>query len=132
MNCARTFLLPVLILLLASCSTPHFPIEKTKALKTDSLALMDKASEDRSTHATAISELQTRLDEARTYEAGIKGNADATALWDRLIDPTGGLLGGFLSQWQTRQRVSSAFIPEKKTQVSKAFDQILDATGKAN
>ena len=132
MNCARTFFLPVLILLLASCSTPHFPVEKTQALKTDSLALMDKASEDHATHAPAVSDLRSRLDEARTYEAGLKGNADGIALWDRLIDPAGGLLGGFLSQWQARQRVSSAFIPEKKTQVSKAFDQILDATGKAN
>ncbi len=132
MNCARTFFLPVLILLLASCSTPHFPIEKTRTLKTDSLALMDKASEDRSTHASAISELQNRLDEARTYEAGLKGNADAIALWDQMINPAGGLLGGFLSQWQARQRVSSAFIPEKKTQVGKAFDEILDATGPAN
>ena len=132
MNCARTFLLPVLVLLLASCSTPHFPITKTQALKTDSLALMDKASEDHATHAPAVSELRNRLDEARTYEAGIKGNTDAIALWDRMLDPAGGLLGGFLSQWQARQRVSSAFIPEKKTQVSKAFDQILDATKPAN
>jgi hypothetical protein len=93
---------------------------------------MDKASEDHATHAPAVSDLRSRLDEARTYEAGLKGNADGIALWDRLIDPAGGLLGGFLSQWQARQRVSSAFIPEKKTQVSKAFDQILDATGKAN
>jgi hypothetical protein len=93
---------------------------------------MDKASEDHATHAPAIFELRTRLDEAKTYEASLKSNEEAIALWDRMIDPAGGLLGGFLSQWQARQRVSSAFIPEKKTQVSKAFDQILDATGTAN
>ena len=132
MNCAHTFFLPLLILLLVSCSTPHFPIEKTEVLKTDSLALMDKASDDHATHAPAISELRSRLEEAKTYEASLKSNEEAIALWDRMIDPAGGLLGGFLCQWQARQRVSSAFIPEKKTQVSKAFDQILDATETAN
>jgi hypothetical protein len=101
-------------------------------LKAESLLLMDKATEPPDDNQMAqIDELQVKLLKAYEYEKGKKGpNQITVAQWKLLNDPEKDLLGGFLKDWEAKKGqskgFSKAFIDEKKDQVGKAFDQIIE------
>jgi hypothetical protein len=100
--------------------------EQTTALKVESLALMEKATEPYTDHAAAVQSLQTELRKAREFAEGRPNNQISAQQWQLLIDPKRDLLGGFLRDWETQSSFSDAFVTEKKEQVAKAFDTIIE------
>jgi len=71
-----------------------------------------------------VERLQTDLDVALEYAKGRPKNGFSTAQWERLLDPEGHLLGGFLARWEDEGTLGPTFIVEAKRLVSDAFDTI--------
>lgn len=122
----------LLPLVLAACAliSPYDPTSYKNAtdLKAEALLLMDKAKDPPAAHAVAIDGLLLKLQQAYEYERG-KGDPNRFTVrqWGILMDPDRDLLGGFLRKWRGDDRGQSpAFVGEKKKQVGKAFDQIIE------
>ncbi len=96
-------------------------------LKAESLLLIEKATDPPDRHADEISSLRLKLRKALEYEAG-KGapNVITVHQWKVLNSPTGGLIGGFLSNWEEKNAgFSEPFLEEVKKNVGEAFDEII-------
>ncbi len=94
-------------------------------LKVDSLKLMDSAGDAYSNHKPEVQDIKVRTEKAYEYEKGRPKNEVTTDMWKLMIDPKGGLLGGFLVLWEESGTVSPAFVPEKKKQIASGFDEII-------
>ena len=104
-------------------------LETAQTLKGEALGLIDKASDPPNLHADAITQLRQKLQDALNYETG-KATPDEVAVkqWKLLNDPEGALLGGFLKKWEDGQvGRSSTFLDGVKSNVSRAFDEIIQA-----
>jgi hypothetical protein len=118
----------VFILSYFSCvsisSFDQFAYAQTTSVKVDGLNLMDKATEDFSSHQESVSQYKTQLQKVYEYEKNRPKNEITIKLWDKLLDPNGHLLGGFLNRWEKEKKLSATFITEEKKLVDQAFDQI--------
>ena len=118
----------LVILILVSCSTisrfSQYAYIQTTSLKVDALSIMDLAKEDFSSHLNNVLEFQTNLQKLYEYEKNRPKNEITIRLWDKLLDPKGHLLGGFLTRWQLEEKLNEVFIVEVKKLVSEAFDLI--------
>lgn len=118
----------VFLLVYSSClSTAAFDqyaYAQTTSVKVDGLNLMDLAKDDFSTHQASVSDYQTKLQKVYEYEKNRPKNEITIKLWDKLLDPNGHLLGGFLIRWEKEKKLSETFIMEEKKLIDKAFDQI--------
>jgi len=116
------------ILTYVSCATisrsSQYAYTQTTSLKVDALAVMDLAKDDYSNHQQVILELQTNLQKIYEYEKNRPKNEISVKLWDKLLNPEGHLLVGFLIRWQKEQKLNETFITEEKKLVSDAFDVI--------
>ena len=128
-NLVARSLVVVGLALATACSTispyDQAAYEHATSAKVDALALMDKATGNYSDHQKEIDALTTELDKAYEYDRGRLLNKITVAQWDILRDPNRNLVGGFLRMWKTKGSLSATFIAEKKTQISEAFDQII-------
>jgi hypothetical protein len=86
---------------------------------------MDSAGDAYSNHKPEVQDVKVRTEKAYEYEKGRPKNQVTTDMWKRMIDPKGGLLGGFLVLWEESGTVSPAFVPEKKKQIASGFDEII-------
>lgn len=100
--------------------------EQATSLKVEALALMDEATAPYAEHADAVQQLKTKLRKAHEFAKGRPNNEISARQWRILISPERDLLGGFLADWKRRSSFSSAFVKEKKAQVSRAFDTIIE------
>lgn len=118
----------VLMLSYVSCvsisSFDQYAYAQTTSVKVDGINLMDLAKDDFSTHQASVRDYQTKLQKVYEYEKNRPKNDITIKLWDKLIDPNGHLLGGFLSRWEKEKKLNETFINEEKKLVDKAFDQI--------
>jgi hypothetical protein len=96
------------------------------SLKVDALALMDKSSDDYSSHLADINALQLELDKAIEYDKHRPNNLITNEQWVLLSNPEGHLLGGFLLKWKKDGKESSAYVTDKKKQIGDSFDQIAE------
>jgi outer membrane murein-binding lipoprotein Lpp len=119
----------LLLLLGAGCSTIATYDQSAYAqavnAKVDSLALMSKATGSYSGHASEVAALNLELEKAYEYEVGRPLNGDTVAEWQKILNPDGDLLGGFLRDWKADGPVLPAQITQKKKQIGKAFDTII-------
>lgn len=127
----RTALLGILLLAIAACGPTISEFnarayEQATSLKVETLALMDKATAPYAEHANAVQHLKTELEKAHEFAKGRPNNEISARQWRILIDPERDLLGGFLADWQKQSSFSAAFVEEKKTQVARAFDTIIE------
>jgi len=124
---SRHFFL-LIILTFASCSTisrfSQYAYIQTTSLKVDALSIMDLAIDNYSSHQNSTLELQINLQKLYEYERNRPKNEITIKLWDKLLDPKGHLLGGFLTRWQQEEKLNDVFIGEAKKLVSDAFDLI--------
>jgi len=102
----------------------QYSYAQTTAIKVDALELMDLAVNDYSSYETNDREFQTKLKKIYEYEKNKPKNDITIELWNKLIDPNGHLLGGFLNRWKTERKLNETFVLEEKKLVDKAFDQI--------
>jgi hypothetical protein len=117
-----------ILLALCDCTTislfdQHAYIQTTSA-KVDALNTMDLARADYKTNEKSVLDLQTQLQKIYEYEKNRPKNEITLQLWNKLLDPGGHLLGGFLKRWETDKKLSDTFIIEMKKMVADAFDQI--------
>jgi len=100
--------------------------EQATALKVEARSLMDQATTPYSQHREDVQALKTELQKAYEFARGRPKNEISAQQWKILIDPERDLLGGFLRDWQERSTLPSAFVKEKKAQISDAFDTIIE------
>jgi hypothetical protein len=120
-----------LTLLTLSCSPLMATFDQASysqvtSLKVDALALMDKSTEDYSSHVSDVNALQLELNKAIEYDKHRPNNTITNDMWNLLSDPSGHLLGGFLAKWQKDGKESAAYVTDKKQQISDSFDQIAE------
>lgn len=123
----KTILIVTLVSFVGCISISRFDqysYAQTTSLKVDALELMDLAVNDYSTYQKNDLEFQTKLKKVYEYEKNRPKNEITVKLWDKLIDPNGHLLGGFLNRWKNENKLNPTFIAEEKKLVGKAFDQI--------
>ena len=118
----------VLILSFTSCvsisSFDQYAYAQTISVKVDGLNIMDLANEDFSIHQASVNDYRTQLRKVYEYEKNRPKNEITIQLWNKLLDPDGHLLGGFLVRWEKESKLSETFITEEKKLVDNAFDQI--------
>ncbi|HWY40187.1 MAG TPA: hypothetical protein VNX27_05270 [Chthoniobacterales bacterium] len=93
--------------------------------KVDTLALMNKATDNYEAHEKEVEALTNELDKAYEYDRGRQLNQITVAQWDVLRDPNRNLVGGFLKMWKEKGKLGATFVAEKKKQIGDAFDQII-------
>jgi hypothetical protein len=113
---------------LTACSTiapySQYAYQQATSIKVDALALMDKATEPYTSHATDVQNLETEIDKAYEYAKSRPKNELSTKQWALLKDPDHNLLGGFLKRWKAQSTLSAVFIKEAEGLVGDAFDTI--------
>ena len=116
-------------LIVSACAVSAFSqqaLDFGVEIKAEALALMDEATNDFASHTGAVSQLRQRMDAALTLASGRSDNEESTRQWELMTDSSGNLLGGFLSSWEQRGTLSRSSIDEKKIQVSRGFDLIIE------
>jgi hypothetical protein len=112
-----------------SCSTiatfDQAAYEHATSLKVDAMVVMNKATESYASHSRDIAELQISLDKAYEYDRNRPLNNVTIELWDKLRDPQGDLLGGFLREWKEDGPLLPKYVSAKEKQVAEAFDVII-------
>lgn len=86
--------------------------------------MMDRATGPWTESATAVERLLVDLDAALEYARGRPRNSFSTGQWERLLDPSGHLLGGFFTRWSREGTLGPTFIVEARQLVATAFDTI--------
>jgi len=118
-----------LLLFVGGCATisryDQYSYMQAVNLKVDSLKLIDSSGEAYSNHKPEVQDIKVRAEKAYEYEKGRPKNQVTTDMWKLMIDPKGGLLGGFFVLWEESGTVSPAFVPEKKKQITRGFDEII-------
>ncbi len=94
-------------------------------LKAETAALIDKSGESYSSHKAEVEALNTRINAAYEFAAGIPHNELTAAQWQILRDPNRDLYGGYIRDWSRAKTVSPAFREAKKIQIGRAFDFII-------
>jgi hypothetical protein len=123
-----TLLAPIVALpACAPVSAPFNPAvqSNTAGLKTDTLALLDKAGDRYAGHSAEVDALSARINAAATVASGTPQNTLAARQWDVLRDPDRALWGGTIKLWQAQDTLGLSFREEKKIQIGRAFDYIL-------
>ena len=94
-------------------------------LKADVAALVEKSTDEYTNHSGEVDTMTTRVNEAYEFSKGESSNALSTAQWKLLLDPAGGLYGGFVTLWRKHGHLSQTEADDKKVQIDRAFDQII-------
>ena len=99
--------------------------EHATSLKVDTLVVMSKATESYANHSREVADLQISLDKAYEYDRNRPLNIVTITLWDKLRNPEGDLLGGFLREWKEDGPLLPKYVSAKKKQVAEAFNVII-------
>lgn len=118
------FILIVCLLVLTSCAPTYSPYlyDQTSELKTQSLLLMDKATEPFSKYETKINLLKSDLESVSRQEQLRKSNQAKIKQWNLLLNPQGHLLYGFLHKWQQDTILSETFVNLERKLVGESFE----------
>ncbi|MDN3547689.1 hypothetical protein [Mucilaginibacter aquaedulcis] len=136
MKIARLYiqlLLPLCLLLGCSPTISTFDqnaYTQVTSLKVDALDLMDKATDNYTTHESEVKIVQLNIEKAIEYDKHRPHNEITTKMWTILNDPDGHLFGGFLVKWKKDGKCGVAFVADKKKQIGSAFDQIAELESK--
>ena len=95
-------------------------------LKVESLALMDNASRPYTDYTQEVQSLMIKVDQAYEFSKGIPKNDIVTKQWQKMLDPDGNMLGGFIKKWKNDGQLNIVFVEEMNGQISQGFDQIIE------
>jgi hypothetical protein len=115
-SCARTL-----------ASFDPVALQNATSLKDEALALMDQAGAPWATHEAAVNALMARVDAAWQHASNTPRNSGVASLWNEVRDPAGSLLPAFFGLWQRSGTLRAGDIVALKSNVSRAFDQIIQA-----
>jgi hypothetical protein len=122
------------ILSLESCATiakyDQAAYANVVALKVDTLALMDSATNSYSSQRKEIAALQRQMAKTYEYDRGRPLNQKTLQMWDVLLKsnpshPEDGVWPRFLDRWKQSNTLSTTYINDKKETVASAFDKII-------
>lgn len=99
--------------------------QNATTLKADVAAMAANSTDDYTAHASDVSALTLRLNEAYEFARGEPENAIAARQWRILLDPDGHLYGGFVAKWRHDGHLSPAEAGNIKALLDRAFDQIV-------
>ena len=100
------------------------------ALKVDTLALMESATNSYSSQRKEIAALERQMQKTYEYDRGRPVNQKTMQMWDVLLKtdpahPENGIWPRFLERWRESNRLSAAYIRDKSENVASAFDKII-------
>jgi hypothetical protein len=121
----------VLLIAFASCATVSRYDEQSylqvTACKAEALSLIDKSYTPYKEHLDEIASVKLDVLKAYEYDAGRAQNKLTMQMWDTLLDEKGSTFFGTLELWRVKGQLHPAFVAIKRSQVSQAFNQIVDA-----
>ncbi len=121
-------------LLTAGCTTTamfdQYAYVEATSIKVDALSLIDRSSGNYADFAKEVEELNVRIEKTYEYEKHRPNNEISTQLWTLLKSPDKNLLGGLLKKWRADSKLNEIFAKESKTQISDAFDIIIELESK--
>ena len=118
-----------LALMVSACAVAQFSPEAVtlaQGIRAEALALIDQATDDFAGHAAAAGALRQRMDGALAQARGRSDNEESIRQWELMADPSGNLLGGFLTRWESNGRLSRALIGGIRQQVAVGLDLIVE------
>lgn len=92
--------------------------------KAEALALIARSNESYASHASKAEDMRLKLDIGYEYAKGRARNEDVTEAWD-LMRRDAGLLGAYLTKWQSDGRVNAFTRDEASETIALAFDKII-------
>jgi hypothetical protein len=127
-NKAALMALLLSVATVAGCATisqfdQHAYIQTT-SLKVDALHVMGLATNDYTAHVQDVETFELNLQKLYEYEKNRPKNDITIEMWDKLMNPEGHLLGGFIKRWKEENKLGSIYVQEAQLLVGKAFDQI--------
>jgi hypothetical protein len=128
---SRTLGLLILISMTACVtSRDQSALQNASMLKTETLALLNKATESYAAHAQEVANLNARLEQAFDLERSRPDNTKTVQMWDTLLHvnpqlPGSGIYPRFIKQWETKETLKPAYIADKEENVAAAFDKII-------
>jgi hypothetical protein len=126
----QTIFAVFLLMMMQACAPLISPYDQygyaqATAVKVDALNVMSMATDSFQLHKNEVNNLTTEMQKIYEYDKGLPKNTATTRQWSILMDPNAHLLATFLQQWQAHTKEDSTYVALKKTQVSKAFDAII-------
>jgi len=134
----NNFLIKILCIFIASAMTgcavmstfDQNTYDSATKIKSQALALIPFATEKPDLHTVEIEALKASLSSQLAYELGKgKPNVISYNQWAIIASTDHDLLGKLISDWQAGKTFSSAYLVEKRQQISDAFDQVLKLEG---
>ena len=103
----------------------QYAYTQSTSVKVEALNVMGMAVDSFQVHKKEVDNLNLDLQKIYEYDKNLPKNTITTQQWTILMDPNAHLLATFLQQWQAHTKEDSTYVALKKTQVSKAFDTII-------
>jgi hypothetical protein len=109
--------------LLSSTQFNQSAYNTDKEIKTDSLALIDRAknSAPYSGVAAEVDQLMQKVDQAISSEQSRTKNAPTVGQWKKIKTQ----LSSFFAMWKTKGSLSPAFVEDARTQAGNLFDILI-------
>jgi uridine phosphorylase len=120
----------LLLLLLTGCGSSislfdQYAYTQTTSIKVDASDVMVLATQDFQAHQKEVADLTREIRKIYEYDKNRPQNGKTVQQWDLMMDPKGGLLGGFLKEWQNKGKLDSVYVVEKITEIGLGFDQVI-------
>jgi len=121
-------------ILFFSCSTiskfDQYAYTQATSIKVDALNLMSLATDDYNLHTEEVKKVQTQIEKIYEYEKNRPKNSVTTKMWEKILDSSGHLYGGFIQYWKKNGKLKPANIEKEKEMISNSFDQIAQLESK--
>lgn len=144
MKTLKTKLILFTLMVMASCQSiktalfDHYSYQKTTAIKTEMLLLMDKSDFAYELQKENVAQLLLEIAKLKEYERNKPNNEITYEMWNLLTDTEKNLIGGYFKFWEEKQTLSPEFTQEAKIQITEALDVLIqyeikkDKTSKDN
>ena len=123
----------ITLFILGCVSTPPFDqteYDRAITLKIDALSLLENASKDFQLYQDEVSKIRKDMAFLLEYAKRKPNNERYIALIKDMYDPEGVLLGKILSDWELRGTLGKAYAEGFSSNISDAFDEMIDLLGK--
>lgn len=123
------FILLCTVTTITSCTSTsslydHYTYTETIEIKLQTLSLMDKSDDAFSTHENEAIALKNKLEKMLIYETGKGKNEITKKMWE-VLNNDNKLVKSYLTLWEQKGSLNTAFIQEAKPQIEEAFNILI-------
>lgn len=123
------FILLCTVTTISSCTSTsslydHYTYTETIEIKLQTLSLMDKSDTAFSTHENEVIALKNELEKMLIYERGKGKNEITQKMWE-VLNNDNKLVLSYLTLWEQKGSLNTAFIQEAKPQIEEAFNILI-------